>query len=43
MTEHSILELGHTAAFSSPEIGNVACVEAVKAAALISPFMGSEK
>lgn len=40
MTEHSILELGHTAASSDSVMGNVACVEAVKAAALIFTFHG---
>ena len=39
-TEHSILELGHTAASSDPVMGNVAGVEAVKAAALIFTFHG---
>ena len=40
MREHSILEPGHTATFSGPIMGNVACVEAVKAAALIFTFHG---
>lgn len=39
MTEHSILKLGHTAAFSSDSVTkNVPFVEAVKAAALIFTF-----
>ena len=38
MTEHSILKLGHTAAFSQSVTGDVSYVEAVKAAALIFSF-----
>ena len=40
MTEHSILKLGHTVAFSDSVMGNFTYVEAVKAAALIFTFYG---
>lgn len=40
MTEHSILDLGHTAASSDSVVGNVIYVEAAKAAALIFSFVG---
>lgn len=38
MTEHSILELGHTAASSDSAVGNATYVEAAKAGALIFSF-----
>ena len=38
MTEHSILKLGHTVAFSDSIMKNITYVEAVKAAALIFSF-----
>ena len=40
MTEHSILKLGHTVAFSDSVMKNVTYIEAIKAAALIFTFHG---